>query len=58
MHYIWATRGQVVDKMNTQPTVSQHSEKQRKVRLSPDVAEFLDILNALESRGTGTAKTN
>lgn len=47
-----------MDKMNAQPTVSQHSEKQRKARLSPDVAEFLEILNALESRGTGTAKTN
>jgi hypothetical protein len=47
----------MVDKMTEDRSLSQREEQPRKLKLSPDVAEFLHMLNALEARsGAGPAK--
>jgi hypothetical protein len=41
-----------VDKMTEDRTQSQRAGQSRKPQLSPDVAEFLHMLNALETRSS------
>lgn len=38
--------------MTNEQIETQRSQSPRKPRLSPDVAEFLNILNAIEARNT------
>ena len=47
-----------VDKMQADRNISQPADQPRKAKLSPDIAEFLHMLNALEARSADPTKSN
>ena len=47
-----------VDKMIDNRSQTQSPDASRKTRLSPDLAEFLNVLNALDARSAVSSKPN